>query len=340
MSTSSHVSKLELTAGGGTHTVAVSDPYTLYYIYSSGPVTLTAPWIITYSGSPVEGLELNFIYSAVCGVTDVYTITVMGYQLTSDQATKQWKIHAYYNGSAWEVRLYIDFQESAFITSLFLKDDAVTEAKIVDTAISNDKLANLSRGYIKVGNSSTRPTDLNAATNGYLLIGDGSDLNSVAMSGDVTITNAGVTSIGSGKITQDMLDSSISNTYMIATVDLSATGVANLNGSPPIIISSPGPNKAIKILGGQAYNNYYTTPFAFPGDLLVRINGVTIGSFTEAWAESTTSVGEDMLLADSPAIFKNSACKLYVASSDPSGGAANSVLQIRIIYTILDYILA
>jgi hypothetical protein len=44
-------------------------------------------------------------------------------------------------------------------------------------------------------------------TSGQIGIGDGTDFKSVAVSGDITISSAGVTAIGSGKVTSAMLAS-------------------------------------------------------------------------------------------------------------------------------------
>ena len=69
--------------------------------------------------------------------------------------------------------------------TLRLKDDGVTNAK----------LANITRGSIKVGGVSNAPTDLDAKTDGYILVGDGTDVNSVAVSGDITLANDGSVSV-------------------------------------------------------------------------------------------------------------------------------------------------
>lgn len=111
------------------------------------------------------------------------------------------------------------------VTTGKLAADAVTGAKLADAAVdsehivagaietahigndqvTNDKLANIARGSIKVGGASDAPTDLVAKTDRQILIGDGQDVKSVAVTGDVTITNAGVTAIGAGKVTSAML---------------------------------------------------------------------------------------------------------------------------------------
>jgi hypothetical protein len=79
------------------------------------------------------------------------------------------------------------------------------EVTIANDAVSNAKLANIAQGSIKVGGAANAPTDLDAKTDGYILVGDGTDVKSVAVSGDVTITKTGATAIGAGKVTTAML---------------------------------------------------------------------------------------------------------------------------------------
>ncbi len=67
-------------------------------------------------------------------------------------------------------------------------------------AIAFSKLATLSRGYILIGNASNVATAADVNNDGQILIGDGTDLNTVAVTGDIGITNAGLTSISSGVI--------------------------------------------------------------------------------------------------------------------------------------------
>lgn len=71
--------------------------------------------------------------------------------------------------------------------------------------VTNTKLANITRGSVKVGGASNAPTDLAAKTTGQILIGDGTDIASVAVSGDVTIIADGTTTIGANKVTLGML---------------------------------------------------------------------------------------------------------------------------------------
>lgn len=75
--------------------------------------------------------------------------------------------------------------------------------------VTNIKLANITRGCVKVGGTSDAPTDLAAKTTGQILIGDDTDIKSVAMSGDVTIIADGTTTIGASKVTLGMLESAL-----------------------------------------------------------------------------------------------------------------------------------
>ena len=86
-----------------------------------------------------------------------------------------------------------------------------------DESVTLGMMADLARGSIISGQtSSNRPTALAAETEGYILVGDGTDLKSVAVSGDVTLSAAGAVAIGAGKVTQKMLkDSSTYETFQV-----------------------------------------------------------------------------------------------------------------------------
>lgn len=77
--------------------------------------------------------------------------------------------------------------------------DGVTEN--IKTSLDAKIGIALTRGSIIVGNASGVASVLDANDDGKILIGTGTDLASVAVSGDITITNAGVTSIGADKVT-------------------------------------------------------------------------------------------------------------------------------------------
>ena len=97
----------------------------------------------------------------------------------------------------------------------YFPDGAIGTDDLADDAVTLAKLYAIAQGSIIVGGADNAPTALAAKTSGQILIGDGTDLKSVAMSGDVTISNAGVTTIGAGKVTQKMLKDSTYETFQV-----------------------------------------------------------------------------------------------------------------------------
>lgn len=71
---------------------------------------------------------------------------------------------------------------------------------IANDAVNNDKLANIARGSVKVGGVSNAPTDLSASAGGRILVGDGQDIKSVAVSGDASLAPAGTLTIEAGAV--------------------------------------------------------------------------------------------------------------------------------------------
>lgn len=61
-------------------------------------------------------------------------------------------------------------------------------AQIADSAVTNAKLAGMTRGTVKVGNSSGAASDLALGTSGYFLKSDGTDVSWAAGSGDTWTT--------------------------------------------------------------------------------------------------------------------------------------------------------
>ncbi len=60
-----------------------------------------------------------------------------------------------------------------------------------DDSVTNAKQANMTQGTVKVGGAANAPTDLDAKTSGQILVGDGSDVVSVAVSNDATLAADG-----------------------------------------------------------------------------------------------------------------------------------------------------
>src|SRR3990167_6605589 len=95
------------------------------------------------------------------------------------------------------------------LLSVALSGDATLAASgaitVAADAITNTKLANMTRGTVKIGGTADAPTDLDAKTSGNILVGDGTDLDSVAMSGDATLASTGAITVAADAITNTKL---------------------------------------------------------------------------------------------------------------------------------------
>ena len=100
----------------------------------------------------------------------------------------------------------------------------VTTAKLADDAVTGAKIALFDDSY--------------AATNTHILVADGTDFDNVAVSGDITISNAGVVAIASGAIVNaDINGSAAIDASKIHDGSISNTEFSYLNGTTSAIQS-------------------------------------------------------------------------------------------------------
>ena len=128
--------------------------------------------------------------------------------------------------------------------------DTVGTSEIDNDAVTNAKLANITRGSIKVGGTSNAPTDLDAKTSGYILVGDGTDVNSVAVSGDVTLSSAGAVTIANDAVENAMIaddavdsdqiaDGAVDNVHLAGSIENSKLSNSSVTvGSTAISLGS------------------------------------------------------------------------------------------------------
>lgn len=182
-------------------------------------------------------------------------------------------------------------------------DDSTVEIdtdalRVKDDGITNAKLANIAQGSVKVGGGSDAPTDLDAKTDGYILIGDGTDIASVAVSGDITITNAGVTAIGATKVTDAMINDDVATG--LAGTGLTATaGVLSVDAITDNIvegdIKKDDFTADIDVSGYSGEHTLSFTPIA--NSLQLFLNGVLQ---EEGSGKDYTLTGTTIQFADQP----------------------------------------
>lgn len=186
------------------------------------------------------------------------------------------KVYVYTSTGWTEIGAQIELNE---ITTDKINNGAVTTAKIAagtildsnisaSAAIALSKLATGTQGTVVIHNSSGVPT-------------------ATALSGDVTVTNAGVTAIGSSKVTSDMIvdgtivNGDISSSAAIAYIKLNlATSIVNgdVSSSAAIAHSKLANATAGQVLLGTTTTGVITAT-SVTGDITINGAGVTaIGS--------------------------------------------------------------
>jgi len=172
-----------------------------------GTVTLTGASSIAYSGagSPAKNEEYEFNYESSVTPSG-NTFSIFGVAVPDELLSSKFIAKCVYDGAAWVVNILPDFAGTGIIAGKLLAADSISTTKIIDDAVTNAKLANISRGSVKVGGASDAPTDLDAKTSGNILVGDGTDIASVAVSGDATLSSAGALTISNSAVTTAKID--------------------------------------------------------------------------------------------------------------------------------------
>lgn len=184
--------KISVPDAGGTFSLVSSSFTNVWYILPSQTGTLTSNVTITnFEAVPVQGAMFILQYEGGFDFNG-NTFTIFGSSIPSHLQDKKFTIIASYD-TAWQVGIAVDMSQSAIISGTQIVDLAVATADIADNAVTFAKLADLAgQGYLIRGGAAGAPEGFDASTSGNLVMGDGTDVTSVAMSGDATITGAGV----------------------------------------------------------------------------------------------------------------------------------------------------
>ena len=146
------------TAGSGISVNLLSDAQ---MIFVSGTKTLSAPYAVGVTGTPVDGKTILMFWDGTSLTPSTNTVTVFGVSLTAKQATSKLIVLAVYKTNAWEVRITNDAKTTAWIgkddfgtgsyddttvtvggSGIKVKDGGITNAKVNSSAaIAVTKLA-------------------------------------------------------------------------------------------------------------------------------------------------------------------------------------------------------
>ena len=327
----------QVTAAGGVVTVAAGTPIQNLVLYS-GTATLGSGFTVAQSETFRDGDTIHcYLY-----LTDLsnggQTLTVLGEPITSSlYENANLHIVARYSSISGKFQLHLnpEFDSgTSFIITDYIRDRAVTTDKLENDSVTTDKLANITRGSMLIGGAADAPTVRDFKTAGQILIGDGTEPQSVAVSGAFTLNSAGVATLTDGIVTPAKLSFTLAS-YLEVTRTLSVAEIGTLRTTAIDLIATPGANKYIEIIAATAYLNYASATWNAGTDLLnLEINGVAVWTYPNSFIEATSSTASQGTRVADALIATNSALKARLSSADPTPGG-DGTIKISVIYRII-----
>lgn len=256
---------------GGTITIDPSDITNNILLKSDGS-PLLADFTIELSSPPPTGTTF-IVWLSLLGLDiSSHDITVFSVPLQQIQTSNRSGYFTFiYTGGVQLVNYSPRFDGTNFGFDAPIEGDEIAAGTLPIDRLQNSvplsAMDTLGRGRIIYGKASNVMSSLYAAGNAKILVGDGTDLNSVAVSGDIGITNAGVSSISSGVIV---------NADVNSAAAIAFSKMAALTASKAVVTNSSGvittANQLSAALGGTAQDFSASTGF-------------------QTWSAGTASVG-------------------------------------------------
>ena len=212
--------------------------------------------------------------------------------------------HFLYSDNGTEKKITFSDVEDAIFGNV--SGDATVAAggalTIANDAVNNNKLANIARGSVKVGGASNAPTDLDAKGDGKILVGDGTDVASVAVSGDISLANNGAVTIAANAVEGSMLNSNVAGTGLDYGSNELSVDVSDFmtNGSNNRVLTATGTDGQ----NAEANLTFDGSTLDLTGALTVSSNATITGNLTVNG--STTAISSsNLLIADRFALFNS-----------------------------------
>lgn len=335
-----------VTNSGVTAGFNVARPYTEVHFVTTGAIVLAGNVSFSLTGTPDDRMtiRLKFLFASTFELNS-RTFTVLGQTLTEDILNADPIIEAVYDEAAatWILTLVQNDLASNTVVTANIKNSNVTTAKIADNAVTLDKLVDFgSRGYALRGGAAGAPEEFDAKTSGQVLVGDGTDLVSAPLTGDVTGAMSGgnlVMTIGAGKVTNAML-ATPPLTYYSATLTIPTASVLTLNASPLTIVAAPGSGKYIEVISATSQITYVAAAYATNTTLQLICNGADVAQVQDTAilistvTKNTKFQQVTAATAGQTQIIANTALQVKVATGNPVTG--DSDITVTVIYAIRD----
>jgi hypothetical protein len=180
---------------------------------------------------------------------------------------------------------------------------------VADAAITNAKLANMAGGTVKVRDSASSgvPSDV-ALTTTQILIGDGAGVTAAALSGDVTMTNAGVVTIANDAVEQAMIGDDA-----VGADQLASDAVVNAS------IASGAAIDATKIADGTVTSTEFQYINTLSSNAQTQINAKGVGDAVLSADQSWTGSQRATAVTDNDMSYDMNGGQNFI--STPSGNA-------------------
>ena len=148
---------------------------------------------------------------------------------------------------------------------------------IADDAVTTAKLANITQGSILVGGALNAPSPLDAKTDGQILVGDGTDITSVAVVGDVTLDNTGAVTIADDAVTTAKL-ANITRGSILVGGALNAPSPLDAKTDGQILVGDGTDITSVAVVGDVTLDNTGAVTIADDAVTTAKLANITRGS--------------------------------------------------------------
>jgi hypothetical protein len=158
---------------GGSVVLDLGIHYDLYYIKTTGVVTLTSGWAVTATGTPTIGMRLIFQYEAT-PIVGAFSVSIMGTAIPAHLVNKKLRIEAFYTGTAWVVNFRVSASDTATIVGTQIVAGEISNSHIAsDAEILISKLKGSSAGRALITDPATLEVIESAVTDDEIALLDG-----------------------------------------------------------------------------------------------------------------------------------------------------------------------
>jgi hypothetical protein len=193
----------------------------------------------------------------------------------------------------------------------------------------------LAEGSLLLGGSGGTAEALDASTDAQVLIGNGTTLVSVAVSGDVTIANDGAVTIANDAVTSAKTDEGLVKTAEIA---LTEANIIAMNGAPVEVVAGQA-GKVTEFLGAALIYDFDTAAYTGGGNVsIIEEDGSDVSTVASAANSLGSATDELNILKPVEATYQPVAGKglmitnATAAFADP--GTAAGVARLKISYRV------